>query len=317
MKDTKLAPRIAETAKGLWLVYFALTAACVLGYRWAGMDWNDAFVHGFSTLALGGFSSHDTSFAYWNSGAIEGVAIVFMLIAGINFGTHFVAWRRLSLKPYRTDPETGWYLFMIVASCLLLAAYLLKHNVFTDYASALRHTSFNVVSLATTTGFMSVDYALWPVFAPLWMLFLSNFCCCAGSTGGGMKMIRAILLFKQVFREMLRTLHPRIVHPVKLSGLPVENQVIFAVLAWVFIYVSCIIMLTLLLTATGLDVVTAFSAVVASISNSGPGLGLVGPATTYAVLSDFQTWVCTITMLLGRLELLTLLIVLTPAFWQK
>jgi trk system potassium uptake protein TrkH len=317
MKETRLAPRIAETAKGLWLVYFFITVACVLCYRWAGMSWSDAFVHAFSTMGLGGFSSHDAGYAFWNSQAIEIVAIVFMLVAGMNFGTHFLAWRRLSLKPYQADPEAGWFLFIVLGSCVLIAAYLVQSGVYEAWPTALRHASFNVVSIATTAGFSSVDYNQWPVFAPLWMLFLASFATCAGSTGGGMKMIRAVLLFKQVFREILRTLHPRVVRPVKLAGVPVENQVIFAVLAWVFIYVSCVILLTLLLTASGLDVVSAFSAVVACISNTGPGIGQVGPATTFAVLSDFQTWVCTVTMLLGRLELLTLIIVLTPAFWQK
>jgi len=174
-----------------------------------------------------------------------------------------------------------------------------------------------VVSIATTTGYANTDFNLWPIFAPLWMLFLCSFASCSGSTGSGMKMIRALILFKQVFRELLRIIHPRVYRPVKLAGHPIENNVVFAVLAYVFVYVSCIVIFTLLLALSGADVVTAFSAAVASVNNTGPGLAQVGPASTYAVLNDFQTWVCSFAMLLGRLELFTLLVVLTPAFWRK
>ncbi len=317
MKDTKLTPRITETAKGLWLVYFGISVACVLAYRWAGMTWLDAVMHAFSTMGLGGFSSHDASFAHWNSVRVEAVAIVFMLIAGINFGTHFLAWNRRSLRPYRVDPEALAFLAVTLLSCFGIAWYLLGNQVYPDYWTALRFAAFNVVSIATTTGYANTDFNLWPVFAPLWMLFLCSFCTCAGSTGGGIKMIRAQILFKQVFRELLRIMHPRLYRPIKIAGHPVENNVVFAVLAFSFVYMSCISVLTLVLTASGLDVVTAFSAVVACINNTGPGLNQVGPATTFEVLNDFQIWVLSFAMVLGRLELMTLLVVLTPAFWRK
>ena len=317
MKDTKLTPRIAETAKGLWLVYFALTGLCLLAYRWAGMTWVDALMHAFTTMGLGGFSTHDASFGYWNSPKVELVAIVFMMIAAVNFATHFLAWRRLSLGPYRRDPEASVYFFVLVGSVCGIALYLFIVGVYPDPWVALRYAAFNVVSVATTTGYSSTDYNAWPIFAPLWMLFLCSFVSCSGSTGSGMKMIRALILFRQIFRELLRIIHPRLQRPVKLSGLVVENRIVLAVLAYVFVYVSCIILATLLLTATGLDVLTAFSAAVASINNTGPGLGQVGPLSTYAVLSDFQIWVCSFLMLLGRLELMTLLVVMTPAFWRK
>jgi trk system potassium uptake protein TrkH len=317
MKDNKLTPRIAETAKGLWLVYFGLTVACALAYRWAGMNWLDAVMHAFTTMGLGGFSTHDQSYAYWNSPRIEAVAIVFMLLAAINFATHFLAWHRRSLRAYRVDPEAKVFLGVVIASALGIAAFLTWEGVYPDYATALRHAAFNVVSIATTTGYANTDFNLWPIFAPLWMLFLSSFASCSGSTGSGMKMIRALILFKQVFRELLRIIHPRVYRPVKLAGQPIENNVVFAVLAYVFVYVSCIVIFTLLLALSGADVVTAFSAAVASVNNTGPGLAQVGPASTYAVLNDFQTWVCSFAMLLGRLELFTLLVVLTPAFWRK
>jgi trk system potassium uptake protein len=317
MKDTKLTPRIAETAKGLWLVYFGLTLACGFAYYWAGMNGLDALMHAFTTVGLGGFSTHDESFAYWNSPRIEAVAIVFMLLAAINFATHFLAWHRRSLRAYRVDPEAKVFLLIVFASVLGIAAYLAWTEAYPDFVTALRFAAFNVVSIATTTGYANTDFNLWPIFAPLWMLFLCSFVSCSGSTGGGMKMIRALILFKQIFRELLRIIHPRVANPVKLGGQLVENNVVFAVLAYVFVYVSCIVVFTLLLTLSGADVVTAFSAAVASMNNTGPGLAQVGPASNYAVLNDFQTWVCSFAMLLGRLELFTLLVVLTPAFWRK
>ncbi|GAB4164784.1 MAG: potassium transporter TrkG [Rhodocyclaceae bacterium] len=317
MKEAKLTPRMAETAKGLWLVYGATSAACFAGYSWAGMSWGDALIHTFSTMGLGGFSSHDASFGFWNSPRIEAVAIVFMTLAGMNFATHFLVWRRRSLKPYALDPEVKWYLVVMFGSVLGIALYLWQKGTYPDLADALRFSAFNVVSIATTTGYANTDYYLWPIFAPLWMLFLSSFATCSGSTGGGIKMVRAILLYKQVFRELMRAMHPAAVTPLKLGGDTVPNAISFAVLAFGFMYMVCIVSLTLALAASGLDIVTAFSAVVASINNTGPGLNQVGPATTFASLTDFQTWVCTVAMLVGRLEIFTLLVVLTPAFWRK
>lgn len=317
MKDTKLTPRIAETAKGLWLVYVGFTLACIVAYWLAGMNALDAVMHGFTTMGLGGFSTHDASFAYWNSPAIEAVAITFMLVAAINFATHFLAWRRLTLSPYRRDPEAKAMILVLAIAVLLVAGYLVLTGVYEEFGTALRFAAFNVVSIATTTGYANTDYGQWPIFAPLVMLFLSGFASCSGSTGSGMKMIRAQILFKQIFRELLRTIHPRIYSPVKLGQVPVSNATVFAVLAYVFMYVTCVITITLLLTASGLDVISGFSAAVASLNNTGPGLGEVGPATTYANLTDTQTWICSFAMLLGRLELFTLMVVLTPAFWRK
>jgi trk system potassium uptake protein len=317
MKDTKLTPRIAETAKGLWLVYFMITVACLLAYRIAGMNWLDAMMHAFTTMGLGGFSSHDASFAYWNSPAIEMVSIYFMLLAGMNFGTHFLAWRRWSFGPYARDPEAGLYLLVVLSSVLGIAYYLFANETYTNFWTALRYSAFNVISIATTTGFSNTDFNLWPIFAPVWMLFLCGFSTCSGSTGGGIKMIRARLMAHQAVREMTRIIHPRAIVPLKLGGAPVENNIIFAVLAFILIYVSSFIGMTMLLAASGLDIISAFSAVVACINNTGPGLNRVGPATTYASLNDFQIWILTFAMLLGRLELFTLLVVFTPGFWRK
>jgi len=317
MKDTKLTPRITETAKGLWLVYFGITVACSLAYWAAGMTPFDAVMHAFSTMGLGGFSSHDASFGYFDSPSIELVSILFMLIAGVNFATHFLALRRLTFSPYRDDLEARWFWLVTLVSVVGLALFLWRHQVYPDYLTALRYAAFNTVSIATSTGFSNTDFNLWPIFAPLWMLFLSSFASSSGSTGGGIKMIRAQLLIMQALREFSKLIHPRAMLPVKIGHRLVANQVIYAVLAFFFLYIGNLALLTMLLAASGLDIVTAFSAVVASINNTGPGLNQVGPAVTYAVLTDFQTWVCIYAMLIGRLELFTFLILLTPGFWKK
>ena len=317
MKDTKMTPRIAETAKGLWIVYSLLSTCCALAYYWAGMSGPDAIMHMFATMGLGGFSSHDASFAYFASPTIEAVSIVFMLLAGMNFATHFVVLSGRSLRPYRSDPEAGWFLLVTLGSVVGIAAFLVFNDVYASFDEALRYAAFNVVSIATTTGFATTDYALWPFFAPLWMLFLCSFATSAGSTGGGINMIRALVLYKQVYRELTRAMHPSAVHPVKVGGDVVPPNILFAVLAFGFMYMVCIASMTLLLSFSGLEIITAFSAVVASINNTGPGLGQVGPASNYAGLTDFQIWVCTFAMLLGRLEIFTLLVVMTPAFWRK
>jgi trk system potassium uptake protein TrkH len=316
MKDTKLTPRITETAKGLYLVYVGISLACGVSYWLAGMTPFDAVMHTFATMGLGGFSSHDASFAYWNSPLIEAVTVVFMLVAGINFSTHFMVWRQRSISAYRLDPEVRWFLTITLGSAFLIAVYLRAAHVYPSFLQALRYAVFNTVSIATTTGFANTDYNQWPVFAPLLMLLLSSFASCSGSTGGGMKMVRAQLLFRQGRRELTRLVHPAARLPVKLGGHVVPNNVIYAVLAFAFLYVSAIITMTLVMTASGLDFMTAFSAVVASLNNTGPGLNHVGPASNYASLTDFQTWICTLAMLLGRLELLTVLVVFTRAFWR-
>ena len=317
MKESRLTPRLAETAKGLWTIYGLLSLACWLAYWLAGMSGLDALMHMFSTMGLGGFSSYDASYGHFDSLAIEVVAICFMLASGINFITHFSALRGRSLQPYRRDPEARLFIGVTVGSGILIAVYLYFLGVYEDPLVALRYAMFNTISVATTTGFASTDYGAWPMFAGLWLLFLSSFATCAGSTGGGIKIVRATILYQQVYREFVRILHPYAVTQVKVGGAVVQNNIVFAVLAFLFVYIATIVITTLLLVATNLDVVTAFSAAVACVNNTGPGLADVGPATTYAVLTDFQTWVCTFAMLLGRLELFTLLIVFTPVFWRK
>jgi trk system potassium uptake protein TrkH len=317
MKDTKFTPRISETARGLWGVYFLFSLACLAAYRWAGMSWADAFMHMCTTMGLGGFSAYDASFAHFNSERIEWVAIVFMTLAGISFVRYFVVLRNRSLRPITGDREIRTYLALLVLSTLVVMVLLLTHGVYDDPLQALRMSAFHVVSLATTTGYAATDYAQWPVFAPVFLLFLGCFASCAGSTGGGIKMVRMILLIKQARRELVRIIHPRVVNPVTLAGHVVPMSVMTAVFGFMLIYGAATMGLSMLLLFSGLDVVTAFSAVVATVNNIGPGLGQVGPAGNFGGLSSFQTWVLSFAMLLGRLELLTVLVLLTGHFWRK
>ena len=317
MKDTALTPRIAETARNLWVVYVAITMVCIGALKWAGMDWLDAVCHGFSAMGLGGFSTHDASIGYFNSPLIEFVMIVFMLFAVVNFATHFLAWRGKSLGVYLRDAEAVASLSLILASCLGIALFLWWQGTYTGFWAALRHASFNLVSIATSSGYASVDYAQWPIFAPLWMMFLTAIAASSGSTGGGIKMIRTLVLFKQAGREFVKLLHPAAVNPMKIGGHVVPNNIVFAVLGFIFLYFMTIVTLTFVLLISGMDFITAFTAVLASINNCGPGLGQVGPASNYQGLTDFQTWVCTFGMLVGRLEIFTVLILFTPHFWRR
>lgn len=317
MKDSQLTPRITETAKSLWLVYLGITITCFLSLRLAGMSWFDALCHAFSTLSLGGFSTHDASVGYFNSTAIESVLIVSMLVAGINFASHFLVWRGKSFLPYRHDSEGKIFLLLVLGSCVGVAAYLDLMGTYDNFWTALRHASFNLISIATDCGFASVDFNQWPTFAPLWMLFLSCISVSSGSTGGGIKMIRTLIVIKQGWREMQHLLHPSGVFPIKIGGAVIPNKVVFSVQGFIFLYFYSVIGLSFLLMLSGLDFVSSFSAVIACINNAGPGLNQVGPAGNYQGLTDFQAWVCAFTMLLGRLELFTLLIIFTPAFWRK
>jgi trk system potassium uptake protein TrkH len=317
MKDSKLTARIADTAKALWLVYFLITVACILLLNQAGLSWLDAICHAFAALGLGGFSTRDASVGAFDNPMVEFVLIVFMVIAAMNFATHFVAMRERDLRTYWRDVEARGVVGLIVASCFGVALYVWLEGTYEDYPTALRHVSFNLVSMATDCGFASQDFDKWPVFAPLWMLFLSCITASSGSTGGGIKMIRTLILAKQANRELTRLIHPAVVNPVKVGGSAIPNNVVIAVLGFIFLYFMSVVMLTFVMILSGLDFMTSLGAVVASINNAGPGLNKVGPATNYAVLTDFQTWVCTFTMLLGRLEVLSLAVVFTPQFWRK
>lgn len=315
VKDTKLTPRITETAKTLWYIYLGLTVACALAYWAAGMTPFDAVAHSFSTVAIGGFSTHDASMGYFQSPLIEAVAVVFMLLAGANFGLHFMAWRSLSLRPYSADAEFKTYLLVLSSVAVVTVGFLYVTAHFSDIGTAVHHGVFQTVSIGTTTGFTTSDYHHWPGFLPVLLLFLSFIGGCAGSTGGGIKVIRFLLLYKQGVREIKRLVHPNAQIAVKIGRTPLSERVIEAVWGFFAAYVAVFVVMLLLMMASGLDQVTAFSAVAATLNNLGPGLGEVG--YNYAGLNDFAKWVLCMAMILGRLEIFTLLILFTPTFWRR
>jgi trk system potassium uptake protein TrkH len=317
VKDEKLTPRITETAKALWFTYLAISVLGIVGLRIAGMSWFDAVCHGFSAIALGGFSSHDTSVGYFESFGVEMVLIVIMVVAALNFSRHFLAFRSLSLKPYRTDSEAKAVLIVLGVSVLLVAAVLAITGTYPTTVEGFRHSVFNVVSIATTTGFVTEDYEKWPAFLPVWLMFLSCITCSTGSTGGGIKMFRTLLLVRQARRELKQLVHPSAVIPIRIGGQSVPERVVYSVLAFIFLYFATILVLTFAQLAAGLDLVSAFTSVVSSINNMGPGLGGVGPSTNFEALSDVQTWICTAAMLIGRLEIFTVLVLFTAGFWRK
>ncbi len=315
MKDSKLTPRITETAKALWYIYLALTISCALAYWLAGMSGFDAIAHSFSTVAIGGFSTHDASMGYFDSAVIEMIAVVFMLLAGVNFSLHFLAWRSLSLRPYLHDPEVKFYLTVLGVVALITVTYLYFTHAFMTGYEALHHGIFQAVSVGTTTGFTTAEYFNWPGFLPVLLLFSSFIGGCAGSTGGGMKAIRFLLLLKQGAREITRLVHPNAQIPVKVGNKAMPDRVVESVWGFFAIYVASFAVMMLILMATGLDQITAFSAVAACMNNLGPGLGEVG--LHYGDINDVSKWVLRFAMLLGRLEIFTALVLLTPAFWRR
>ncbi|HUK01930.1 MAG TPA: potassium transporter TrkG [Steroidobacteraceae bacterium] len=317
VKDEKLTPRITETAKSVWLAYSVITAIGIIALRVCGMSWFDAICHCFSAVALGGFSTHDRSVAFFNSPAIEFTLAALMIVASLSFARHFVALRRLTLEPYTRDPEAKAIFIVLAVSVVGIAILLAAQHIYPSFGTALRYSFFNVVSIATTSGLVADDYARWPVFAPLWMLFLCCILCSTGSAGGGIKMFRTLLLARQAGREMKLLVHPSAVAPVRIAGRPIPDRVVHSVLAFVFLYFMTAALLTFALLATGLDFASSFGAIIASINNTGPGLGVVGPLKTYQSLSSAQIWICTAAMLLGRLEIFSVLVLFTPAFWRK
>jgi trk system potassium uptake protein TrkH len=317
IKDEKLTPRITETAKALWITYTGMTLIGIVALRLAGMSWFDAICHAFSAMALGGFSTYDASVGHFDSALIEFVMIVLMLTAALNFARHFTAIRTRSFLPYRKDPEVKAVLTIVGASVVGIALLLMFHGEYDSLTESLRHAAFAVVSVATTSGFAGEAYDSWPLFAPVWMLFLSCIVCSTGSTGGGMKMFRTLMLVQQARREMKQIVHPSAVIPIRVGGQVIPERIAASVLAFIFLYFQTIAVLTFLMLLSGMDFISAFSAIVASVNNLGPGLGPVGPMGNFQGLTDFQTWICTIAMILGRLEILSVLVLFSSAFWRK
>jgi trk system potassium uptake protein TrkH len=317
VKEERLTPRIRETAKNLWIVYALITVAGIVALRLCGMSWFDAVCHAFSAVGLGGFSTHDRSIAYFDSAAIEFVLVVLMLIASLNFARHFVALRQLSLETYKKDPEVKAIFVTLSLSVIGIAALLSWHGVYPDFLQSLRAATFNVVSQATTSGLTTQDYQSWPVFAPYWMLFLTCIVCSTGSTGGGIKMFRALLLARQTGRELKLLIHPAAMAPVRIGGRAIPDAVGHAVLAFIFLYFVSVALLTFAMLLTGLDFDSSVAAVVASINNTAHGFGARGAVHNLHSLSALQTWILTAAMLLGRLEIFSIVVLARPAYWRK
>jgi trk system potassium uptake protein TrkH len=314
VKDSKLTPRITETAKALWYIYLSLTIACAAAYWFAGMTLFDAIGHSFSTVAIGGFSTHDASLGYFNSPTIEAIAIIFMLISVLNFGLHFYAWKNKSIVHYFLDSEFKFLLSIMFGGALLTVSALWLTDTYT-LSESVRNGLFQVVSVATTTGFGTAGFAEWPVFLPVLLFMMAFIGGCAGSTGGGMKVIRVLLIYKQGIREIRRLIHPNAIIPVKINKRTVNDRVLESVWGFFSVYILTYMIMMIALLATGLDHVTAFSAVGACLNNLGPGLGEV--AAHYGDISDVAKWILSITMLLGRLEIFTFLVLMSPAFWRN
>ena len=315
-KDSKMAPRISQTAKRLWLVYLSFTLLTCMGLKWAGMGWFDAVCHAMSAFSLGGFSTHDASIAFFDSPAIETVLIAATLLGAVNFASHFAMAREKSPKPYWRDEEARAMLAILAASIAAASVYMWQQGYYTPL-EALRYVGFNFVSIGLANGFANADFATWPLLVTLWMFFLSNVLANTGSMGGGIKMARALVLAKFSLREVSLLLHPNAVRTVKLNRRSISDRTAMAVMAFIFVYFMTVVIFTLGLLASGMDFITALSATIACITNAGPGLGAVGPADNYGALSDLQKWMCAAVMLLGRLEIFTVFILFTPDYWKK
>ncbi|HWK73637.1 MAG TPA: TrkH family potassium uptake protein [Povalibacter sp.] len=314
VKDSKLTPRITETAKALWIIYVAITIACAAAYWAAGMAPFDAIAHSFSTVSTGGNSTHDSNLAYYDNPVIETIAVVFMFIGGVNFSLHFLAWRHRRLINYFRDPEFKMFVRILVFSIALYTLVLWLTRHIHEPGEALRLAVFQAVSMQTTAGFVTDNFSAWPGALPV-ILVLSAFVGgCAGSTSGGMKIVRWLLIWKQGQREVNQLVHPNAELPVKLGTKPIDMRVIDAVWGFFAVYVIAFGVLMVLLLATGVDQVTAFSAIAACMTNTGTGLGAV--ASNFTALSDPGKWICVLAMLLGRLEVFPLLVLISPTFWR-
>ena len=312
-KDRKLTPRITSTAKALFGIYLLLTVACAASYFAAGMSTFDAICHAFSTVAIGGFSTHDASLGHYEQNRVLLVSSVFMLLSAINFGLHFIALQRRNVRVYAQDSETAFFITVIASATVVVCCLLLTTETL-GLEDSVIHGLFQTISSATTTGFTTQDFSVWPLFLPILLLILSFMGGCVGSTGGGMKAMRILLIFRQGVRELRQLLHPNAVIPLKLDARRVQTEVISAVWSFFAVYMFCFVLIWLALLATNLDFISAFSAVVATMNNLGPGLGEV--ADHYGVVSEAGKLVLCLAMLMGRLEVFTLLVLLTPAFWR-
>ncbi len=314
VKDSKLTPRITETAKALFFIYLSLTIACTLAYWATDMNFFDAISHAFSTVAIGGFSTYDASIGHFQSPAIMIICMIFMVLSGINFALHFFAWRAKGISHYLQDPEFQFYISMMLLGIVIVTAYLAYSGTY-GLNLSLINGAFELVSIFTTTGFGVADFSVWPTFLPFLIFMFAFIGGCAGSTGGGLKVIRVLLIVKQGFRELHRLVHPNAVIHIKVGKKTVSDRVVEAVWGFLAVYIMAFLIMCVMLLATGLDFLTAFTAVGACLNNLGPGLGSV--AAHYGDISTSAKWILCFAMLLGRLEVFTLLVLFTPVFWRR
>ena len=313
LKDSKLTPRITETAKALWFVYVSMTISCAILYKYFGMSWFDAVGHAFSTISIGGFSTHDANFAFFNNSSLRWTAIIFMVIAGINFALHYLAWTKKRLLHYFYDSEVKLYLSLLVSTALIAYLTLLfSDNV---YDEMLVDSAFQAVSIGTTTGFLTSNYSNWPLFVPIMLLIAAFIGACAGSTGGGIKVIRALILIRQGSSEITKLIHPNAVVTIKFGKKSLDPRVSESVWGFFAVYVATFLIILMFLLSQNNDFLTAFSAVGATLNNLGPGLGAV--SENYKDITDGSKIALCLSMLLGRLEIFTLLLLFTPAFWRN
>jgi len=315
MKEEKMTPRLKQSARLLWTLYLGLTIACALAYWAAGMTPFDALAHSFSTVSTGGFSTHDASMAYFDSFRIESVATVFMLLGGINFSVHYLALRQQSIATYLRDTEVRVFLIVIFVAVAFTGLVLHLDGHHDSWLQAFRGASFEVVSVITSTGYGVANFSLWPLFLPTLMIFISFVGGCGGSTAGGMKVMRVLVLAKLGYREIIRLPHPRSIVPVKVGGRVLNEKTLQAIWGFFAVYVMTFVILMLSMMAVGLDQLSAFSAVATCMNNLGPGLGQV--AETFGNVSDGVKLIAVVAMLLGRLEIFTILVLLQPAFWHR
>jgi trk system potassium uptake protein TrkH len=315
VKDSKMTPRIADTAKHLWYIYLSLTVACSFAYWLAGMNLFDAVCHAFSTIAIGGFSNYDANIGHFNSTAVNIICVVFLWISALNFSLHYSAVSGRNIRNYFKDPECKAFFtiqFVLVTICFLV---LVRYSVYDSAEATLDQALFQAVSISTTGGFTTTDFSAWPSFLPILLIFSSFIGGCAGSTAGGLKVIRVLLLFIQGKREVDRLIHPKAVYSVKLGERAIPSRVVEAVWGFLAAYAVVFVVIMIGLIGTGLDNITAFSATAAALNNLGPGLGSV--AGTYAQVSDAGKWLLMTAMLFGRLEIFSLLVLFSPAFWRS
>jgi len=315
MRDEKLTPRLGNTAKALLYIYITLTVACAFAYWMAGMTLFDAIGHSYSTVATGGFSTHDDSLGYYKSPIIEIIAMIFIILGSLNFTVHFLVWRKSDLRLYWSDIQGRVFIYIVLVLIAITVIVLMWQGVYSHFWTALRYASFEVISIISSTGYAIDDFSRWPLFLPVLILGSGFIGGCVGSTAGGFRVIRLILLYKQAVREIMRLIHPNAVIAVKIGHQKVSDQVAQAVWGFTFLYMASYVFLSFLFMATGVDYMTAFSGVAATLNMTGPGLGKV--AATYENINDAGLWILSFAMLLARLEIFTLLVLLTPAFWRR